>query len=196
MYEGTANDANASINIAAEFAAPAEPNFPMRFRNFAEFHASETARYELKPVTDPTYPVTDEQDYMWAKAVMHNLLNMDGIVDGQKMIKQWTNIMRDRMDRIEAVSWSFVVGTFRSSLNTSNLIQQRQTKRYHRILGPLDPTNPDNARSPKIMSFAEHMNMVLPHIRVTKTLCRHITSYFFLNTFIDGPDQTMFVSQT
>ena len=81
----------------------------MKFQTYKQFHASECNLYSAVRITDPTYPMTDQEDLQWVRAVLYNMINMDDIQDGEKMQNQWRNIMEDKMDRIESVAWCLVV---------------------------------------------------------------------------------------
>ena len=95
--------------ITPGLAAPKDAALDMKFQTYKEFHASECNLYSVVPITDPTYPRTDQEDLQWVRAVLYNMINMDGIQDGEKMQKQWRNIMEDKMERIESVAWCLVV---------------------------------------------------------------------------------------
>ena len=66
-------------------------------------------QYMSKEIRDATFPKTDEDDKIWVQAIIYNMSNMQGVVDGAKTLTAWSNLMNKRPERLEAVAWNLLV---------------------------------------------------------------------------------------
>ena len=85
-------------------------DIPLNFNSFFEVRAWIEQQRPVKPlITDPSYPKSVEQQKLWVQAIVPVLHNMQNVVDGEKLLKQWGAMIRDEPINIEVVAWKLLV---------------------------------------------------------------------------------------
>jgi hypothetical protein len=82
----------------------------MELKTMAEVEERLRVTHPIKPmITDPTFPTTSIAQSFWAKAVYYAMCNMEGVSDGEKLLKQWRGMMADEGKKVEIAAWKFLV---------------------------------------------------------------------------------------
>ena len=83
----------------------------LKHNSYVEYMTDRNQQYMKKEIRDATFPKTHEDDKIWVQAIIYNMSNMQGVVDGTKTLTAWNNLMNKRPERLEAVAWDLLVGS-------------------------------------------------------------------------------------
>ena len=133
----------------------------------AAARTSEVLEDDGMDLSKPRSPV---EERVWVKIIIHAMKSMELAEDNEKMKESWAKIINEDPQTVEAAAWELL----------------ERIMDYHNRVGLLREKASYASKVPKRVTFRETMDIILPGLKVQKTLCKRLTGDDYLSSFIDN----------
>ena len=102
---------------------PANFNNAMHCNSIQEYAQMKVQDHPRKQqINDASYPMNAGQDLAWCQHIIVAMRNMNGVVDGKKLVTQWQAILLEDWRSVEMAAWRLLVSDSREIQRVANMV--------------------------------------------------------------------------